>query len=147
MTVELVSTGGAVALSARSSRTTVHSPATGTPLWTLVLPPRALETNTLADVAVDVTARSHGPAMWEFVIVVTAVPWLLSTIRHPAGLRPGRAPLAVVGRLPTSTQPPGRMPSAVVSPMPPGQAMPAGSLEIWANRRVEPDGETWTMVV
>src|ERR1700728_3313234 len=110
MTVELVSAGGAVPLS-------------------------ALETNTLADVAVDVTARSHGPAMREFVIVVTGVPWLFSTIRHPAGLRPGRSPPAVVGRLPTSTQPPGRMPSEVVSPMPPGQVMPAGSLEIRANSR------------
>src|ERR1700729_4639504 len=130
MTVELVSAGGAVALSARSSRTTVHSPATGTPLWELVLPPRALDTNTVADVALDVTARSHGPVMWEFVRVLTGAPWSFSTIRHPAGLRPGRAPPAVVGRLPTSTQPPGRMASAVVSPIPPGQAMPAGSLEI-----------------
>src|SRR5580658_1344288 len=100
MTVELVSTGGDVALSAMPSRTTVHLPATGTPLWTLVLPPRALETNTVADVALDVTARSHGPTMREFVMVLTGVPWSFSTIRHPAGLRRGRAPPAVVGRLP-----------------------------------------------
>src|SRR5208282_6914737 len=97
MTVESTSTGGAAAVSARSSRTTVHLPATGTPLWTLVLPPRALETKTAADVAVDVTARSHGPTMSEFVMVFTGEPWSFSTIRHPAGSRPGRAPPAVVG--------------------------------------------------
>ena len=122
-------------------------PVTGVPLLVLVLPPRALETNTCADVAVDVTARSQGPTMFLFVMVSTAAPWSFSTIRHPAGSRPGSAPLLVVGRLPTTTQPPGRMPSAVVRPTPPGQAIPAGSLATSANRLVCPAGDTWTMVV
>ena len=122
-------------------------PVTGMPLLVLVLPPRALETNTCADVAVDVTARSQGPAMFSFVMVWTTVPWSFSTIRHPAGSRPGSAPLLVVGRLPTTTQPPGRMPSAVVRPTPPGQAIPAGSVATSANRLAGPPGDTWTMVV
>src|SRR5580692_304973 len=113
----------------------------------LVLPPRALDTNTCADVAVDVTARSQGPTMFLPVMVWTGAPWSFSTIRHPAGSRPGSAPPFVVGRLPTTTQPPGRMPSAVVRPMPPGQAIPAGSLATSANRVVRPAGDTWTMVV
>ena len=49
-------------------------PVTGVPLLVLVLPPRALETNTCADVAVDVTARSQGPTMFLFVMVSTAAP-------------------------------------------------------------------------
>src|SRR5580704_10887356 len=145
MTVVLVSIGADVALRARSRRTTVQLPVTGIPV--LVLPPRALDTNTCADVAVDVTARSQGPTMFLLVMVSTGVPWSFSTIRHPAGSRPGSAPLFVVGRLPTTTQPPGRMPSAVVRPMPPGQAWPAGNAEMLANTLVLPPGETCTRVV
>src|SRR5580658_7817628 len=147
MTVELVSIGGAVALSERSRRTTVHLPATGTPPATLVLPPRALETNSAAVVGVLETARSQGPTMSLLVMLSTGVPLSLSTMRQPTGLSPGRAPPAAVGRLPTTTQPPGRMPSAVVRPIPPGHDMPAGSCENWANKLVEPLGETWTMLV
>src|SRR5580693_319875 len=147
MTVVLVSIGADVALRARSRRTTVQLPVTGIPVLVLVLPPRALDTNTCADVAVDVTARSQGPTMFLLVMVSTEVPWSFSTIRHPAGSRPGSAPLFVVGRLPTTTQPPGRMPSAVVRPMPPGQAILAGSLATSANRVVRPAGHSWTMVV
>ena len=122
-------------------------PVTGVPWLVVVLPPRALETNTCADVPVDVTARSQGPTMFLLVMVSTGVPWSFSTIRHPAGFRPGSAPPVVVGRLPTTTQPPGRMPSAVVRPTPPGQAIPAGSLATSANRLVCPAGDTWTMVL
>src|SRR6266851_2070953 len=59
---------------------------TGVPLRVLVLPPRALATNTSADVAVEATARSQGPTMFLLVMVSTGVPWLFSTIRHPAGV-------------------------------------------------------------
>src|SRR5271154_880489 len=97
MTVLLVSIGADVELRARSRRTTVQLPVTGVPVLVLVLPPRALDTNTCADVAVDVTARSQGPTMFLLVMVSTGVPWSFSTIRHPAGSRPGSAPLFVVG--------------------------------------------------
>src|SRR5262245_31918617 len=133
MTVELVIAGGEAALSAKSNRTTVQLPVTGTPLSVLVLPPSALETNTSADVALDFTAMSHGPAMFLLTMVLTGAPWLFSRIRHPAGSTAGSAPPASVGRLPTTTQPPGRMPSAVVSPTPPGHDIPAGSFARLAN--------------
>src|SRR5215467_3966211 len=147
MTVVLVRAGGAVALSERSRRTTVQLPVTGTPWSVLVLPPSALETNSSADVALDVTAMSHGPSMFLPVMVFTGVPWLFSTMRHPAGSPEGSAPLAEVGRLPTTTQSPGRMPSAVVSPTPPGHDRPAGSFARLANRCGEPAGDTCTSVV
>src|ERR1700678_300835 len=147
MTVELVTTGGEVALRVRSRRTTVQLPVNGTPWSVEVLPPSALDTNSSADVAFDLTARSHGPTMSLLVMVSTGVPWSFSTMRHPAGSRPGSAPLAVVGRLPTTTQPPGKMPRAVVKPIPPGQAWPAGSVEMLANSRAWPAGVTSTMLV
>src|SRR3984885_3897626 len=147
MTVELVRLGGAVALSARSRRTTVHLPATGTPCLVLVFPPSALDTKRVALVGVDEAARSHGPAMSWLVMVSTGAPGLLSTMRKPTGSPPGSAPPAVPARLPTTTHPPGRTASAVVSPMPPGQLWPVGSCEICANSWVEPPGETSTMVL
>src|SRR5271170_676245 len=146
ITVLPVSFGGEPELRARSRRTTVQFPVTGTPSWVVVLPPSALDTNTWADVALDFTVRSQGPTMSGFVMVSATVPWSFSTIRQPAGSRPGSTPPWEVGRLPTTTQPPGRMPSAVVSPMPPGQAWPAGSVAMLANTLVLPAGETWTTV-
>src|SRR3984957_3973279 len=112
-----------------------------------MLPPRALDTNTSADVALDFTARSQGPTMSGFVMVSATDPRSFSTIRQPAGSRPGSTPPREVGRLPTITQPPGTMPSAVVSPMPPGQDWPAGSAVMRANTLVLPAGEACTMVV
>src|ERR1700728_1731062 len=142
-----MSAGGAEGLSERSSRTTVQLPVTGIPWSVEVFPPSALDTNSSADVAVDFTAMSQGPTMSLLVMVSTGVPWSFSTMRQPAGSRPGSAPPAVVGRLPTTTQPPGRMPSAGGTPTPPGQDRPAGSAVMSANRLEWPPGETWTMVV
>src|ERR1700722_12926699 len=147
ITVLLASLGGDVEVRASSRRTTVQFPVTGTPLRVLVLPPRALDTNTSADVAPDVTARSQGPMMSGLVMVSATVPWSFSTMRQPAGFRLGSAPPCLVGRLPTTNQTPGTMPSAVVSPMPPGQDWPAGSAVMRANTLVLPAGETCTMVV
>jgi hypothetical protein len=113
----------------------------------VILPPSALETNSSADDASDFTVRSQGPTMLLFVMVSATVPWSFSTMRHPAGSRPGSAPPRVVARLPTTTQPPGRMASAVVSPMPPGHAWPAGSAEMLANSVAWPSGATCTRVV
>src|SRR5580704_6602529 len=106
MTVVPVTTGGEPAPRVRSTRTTVHFPVTGMPLGVVfVLPPSALETKSAAEEPFDSTAMSHGPTMWVFVMVSTGVPWSSRTVRHPAGLRFGRAPPLVVGRLPTTTQP------------------------------------------
>src|SRR6516162_10727164 len=73
-TVLLVSFGGDEGLRARSRRTTVQFPVTGAPLWLVVLPPRALDTNSSADVALDFTVRSQGPTTSEFVMVSATVP-------------------------------------------------------------------------
>ena len=54
---------------------------------------------------------------------------------------------SVVGRLPTTTQPPCRMESAVVRPIPPGQAPGRCLALIRANVVLEPPGDTWTIVV
>jgi len=113
----------------------------------LVLPPSALDMNTSADVALDFTAMSTGRRCFLLVIVLIGMPWLLSTMRHPAGSAVGSAPPVAVARLPTTTQPPGRMPSAVVSPTPPGQDRPAGSFARLANSCIEPVGDTCTSVV
>src|SRR3974377_54338 len=79
-------------------------------------------------------------------MVSASCPLLLMTSRHPdcaVALVP-----SVVGRLPTTTQPPGRMPRAVVRPTPPGHG--PGSLEasICANTVCcWLPGETCTIVV
>src|SRR5262249_19314469 len=73
-------------------------------------------------------------------------PLLLMTSRHPACAV--AAVPSLVGRLPTTTQPPGRMPRAVVRPTPPGHG--PGSLEavICANTvRWWLPGEICTIVV
>src|ERR1700683_1093256 len=85
ITVLLLSFGGDPALRARSRRTTVQFPVTGTPSWVVMLPPRALDTNTSADVALDFTVRSQGPTMSGLVIVSATVPWSFSTMRQPGG--------------------------------------------------------------
>src|SRR5580692_498090 len=89
---------------------------------------------------------SQGPVMFVLENVSTTAPVLLSTRRHPAGSPLGRFPF-MVGRLPTTTQPPGRMLSAVVRPMPPGQDIPAGRVEIWEKSCWPPLGDTSTRVV
>ena len=52
----------------------------------------------------------------------------------------------MVGRLPTTTQPPGRVVSAVVRPTPPGQA-PGSGPSSWLKVETAPEGATSTMVV
>src|SRR5260370_16866187 len=53
----------------------------------------------------------------------------------------------VVGRLPTTTQPPCRISSAVLRPTPPGQEPGSLDATIFANTLTLPRGETWTIVV
>src|SRR3984957_13976407 len=62
---------------------------------------------------------SHGPLMAPPEKVSTTWPELLGTRRPPG---PVMVLPSLVGRLPTTTQPPGRTDRAVVSPTPPGQA-------------------------
>jgi hypothetical protein len=69
-----VSFGGDAGLRARSRRTTVQFLVAGTPFWVVVLPARALDTNTSADAAVDFTVRSLGPVMSLSVMVSFTVP-------------------------------------------------------------------------
>ncbi len=78
-------------------------------------------------------------------MVSATFPLLLMTSRHPAcavALVP-----SVVGRLPTTTQPPGRMPRAVVRPTPPGHGPGSEDALICANSVCWPPGETCTIVV
>jgi len=72
-------------------------------------------------------------------------PWLLMTSRHPA-FAVADMPF-VVGRLPTTTQPPGRMPRAVVRPTPPGHGPGRLDFLMCANTVRCPPGETCTIVV
>lgn len=69
------------------------------------------------------------------------------TTSDPAGFSDGNALPALVGRLPTVTQPPGRIDKAVVSLMPPGQALAVGSNPTFANVPTVPLGDTCTIVV
>jgi hypothetical protein len=66
-----------------------------------------------------VAVMSQGPLMPCPERVSRTVPWLSSTSRQPGSAVAEVPP--VVGRLPTTTQPPGRTDSAVVRPIPPGQ--------------------------
>src|SRR6202522_4433788 len=88
MRVLLASLGGDPALRTRSRRTTVQFPVTGTPSWVVRLPPSALDTNISADVALDLTVRSHGPTMSRFVMVSATVPRSFRTMRQPAHHHP-----------------------------------------------------------
>ena len=129
-----------------SIRTTVHNPTAGVlfrPFGLL----RALETNRSAPERVVTAVMSQGPLMFALDHVSATRPLLESTMRHPAGFSDGSAPPALVGRLPTTTQPPGRIDNAVVSPMPPGQALAVGSDPIVANVPTVPAGDTCMIVV
>src|ERR1700689_3987636 len=89
---------------------------------------------------------SHGPLMFAFDHVSTTTPLELRTMRQPAGLAVGSAPLAPVGKLPTTTQPPGRIDRAVVRPTPPGHGSAAGNAEMVAKVVSTPLGDTSTSV-
>src|SRR5580700_5664271 len=94
---------------------------------------------------------SQGPLIAPPAHVSTSWPVEFSTRRQPAPMPwvvpafPG--PLAVVGRLPTTTHPPGRTDSAVVNPIPPGHGPVAEAWVIWANWVTVPSGISCTMVV
>ena len=98
-----------------------------------------------------VEVMSQGPLMLPPAQVSTSCPIELSTRRHPAaapcGVPASPGPLAVVGRLPTTTHPPGSTDSAVVSPIPPGQGPDVDAWLICANWLTEPSGISCTMVV
>src|ERR1700722_9211819 len=64
----------------------------------------------------------------------------------PWGVPSLSVPFAVVGRLPTTTQPPGSTDSAVVKPIPPGHGPDVDAWLIWANWVTVPSGISWTMV-
>src|SRR5712672_2627135 len=88
---------------------------------------------------------SHGPLMPLPDRVSRTLPQRSSTSRQPA-LAVAAMPF-VVGRLPTTTQPPCRTDSAVVRPIPPGQAPGRCLALIRANVVLDPPGDTWTIVV
>src|ERR1019366_3889265 len=92
-------------------------------------------------------AISHGPLMSWLTQVAAGAPWLLSTMRQPVGFTAGKVPPLVVGRLPTTTQPPGSTASPVVRPTPPGHGSDDGSVPSRAKGRAEPSGEISTMVL
>src|ERR1017187_3596589 len=109
--------GGPAAGAKRSALTTVpwlttEPPAATVPLSTLV------KNNSVMGPA-QTEVMSHGPLMAPPEKVSTTCPELLSTKRQPA---PVIVLPLLVGRLPTTTQPPGRTERAVVSPTPSGQA-------------------------
>src|ERR1035441_2956554 len=109
---------------------TTEPPAATVPLRTLV------KNNSVMGPALT-EVMSHGPLMAPPEKVSTTCPELLSTRRQPA---PVMMLPSLVGRLPTTTQPPGRTDRAVVSPTPPGQAPGRWLGSIWANTWGVPEG-------
>src|SRR5262249_20238889 len=71
--------------------------------------------------------------------------WLFRTMRQPACAV--AAMPSMVGRLPTTTQPPCRISSAVVRPTPPRQEPSSLAATMCANTLTLPRGETWTIVI
>src|SRR5215831_157337 len=141
--VVLISCGGREPPAIRSRRRTVPLCTTMPPA--ALVPFSTLVTNSCANGPRLTEVMSQGPLMPLPANVSRTRPWLSRTIRQPAD--EVAAEPSLVGRLPTTTQPPRRIPSAVVRPTPPGQR--PGSLDamILANKLSFPDGETWTIVV
>src|SRR5215468_4737848 len=142
-TVCAASSGGLPPRSRRVRRSTVP--------WLTVAPPaatvplRTLLTNSAASEPPLTVAMSQGPLMPCPAMVSATCPLLLTTSRHPAC---AVAPVpSVVGRLPTTTQPPGRIPRAVVRPTPPGHRPGSEEASICANSVCWPPGEICTIVV
>ena len=102
-------------------------------------------TNSSAKWRLLMAVMSHGPLMPLPEMVSRTWPQRSSTSRQPA-LAVADMP-SVVGRLPTTTQPPCRMDNAVVRPIPPGQAPGRCLALIRANVVLMPPGDTWTIVV
>ena len=109
------------------------------------VPFRTLVTKSSAAAPRLIAVMSQGPLMPWPDRVSAARPRLLTTIRHPAF-----AVLALpflVGRLPTTTQPPGSTSSAVVRPTPPGHRPGSVDRVMRANTVRCPPGEICTIVV
>src|SRR5215471_13238815 len=141
--VVLISCGGREPAAIRSRRRTV-------PLCTTMPPAALVPFSTLVTNSCEAGPRltevmSQGPLMPLPANVSRTRPWLSRTIRQPAD--EVAAEPSLVGRLPTTTQPPGRISSAVVRPTPPGQLPGSLAATILANTLSVPDGETWTIVV
>src|SRR5215471_3780751 len=141
--VVLISRGGPEPPAIRSRRRTV-------PLCTTMPPAALVPFSTLVTNSCEAGPRltevmSQGPLMPLPANVSRTRPWLSRTIRQPAD--EVAAEPSLVGRLPTTTQPPGRISSAVVRPTPPGQEPGSLAATILANTLSIPDGETWTIVV
>src|SRR5215471_4688859 len=143
ITVWRISSGGLLPRSFSTRRSTV-------PLWTTfglaaTVPLRTLVTNSAATEPLLMAVMSQGPLMPWPDRVSTGWPQLLTTIRHPA-FAVADMPF-VVGRLPTTTQPPGRMSSAVVRPTPPGHGPGRLDFLMCANTVRWPPGVICTIVV
>src|SRR3984957_9646672 len=109
---------------------TGEPPAATVPLRTLV------KNNSVMGPALT-EVMSHGPLMAPPEKVSTTCPELLSTRRQPD---PAMVLPSLVGRLPTTTQPPGRIDKAVVRPTPPGQEPGRWLGSIWAKTWGEAPG-------
>ncbi len=110
-----------------------------------LVPASTLVTNSSANGPRVASAMSQGPLMPLPESVSRTRPRLSRTIRQPADAV--AAEPSLVGRLPTTTQPPRRISSAVVRPTPPGHLPGSLAALIWANTLSLPFGETWTIVV
>src|SRR5215469_17383623 len=138
-----ISCGGLFPRSRRTNRSTVPRFTVAPPAATV--PFSTLLTNSAASEPELTVAMSHGPLMPWPAMVSATWPWLLTTSRQPA-FAVADIPF-VVGRLPTTTQPPGRMPRAVVRPTPPGHGPGRLDFLMCAKTVCCPPGETCTIVV
>src|SRR5205807_8267243 len=109
------------------------------------VPFRTLVTNSSANGPRVASDMSQGPLMPLPERVSRTRPRLSRAIRQPAD--EVAAEPSLVGRLPTTTQPPRRISSAVVRPTPPGHLPGSLAALIWAKTPSLPFGETWTIVV
>ncbi len=131
--------------------TTLPGWSDGMPSSAATVPLSTLVTNKYAVLPMLVAVMSHGPLMAPPAQVSTSCPWSLSTSRQPGpmpcGVPASPGPLAVVGRLPTTTHPPGSTDSAVVRPIPPGHGPEVDAWVICANCVTVPSGISCTIVV
>src|SRR6516165_373885 len=141
--VVLISRGGLEPQNIRSRRRTVPLCTTLPPAF--LVPFSTLLTNSSARGPLLAEVMSQGPLMPLPANVSRTRPWLSRTIRQPAD--EVAAEPSLVGRLPTTTQPPRRITSAVVRPTPPGHLPGSLAALILAKTLSLPVGETWTRVV
>src|SRR5437879_5609213 len=142
ITCSLRTFGACSAPDSSTIRTTVELLIVWTPL---AAPPLSTMLTNIVVLEPSLTAvEPHGPWMLALAIVFTTLPLLSSTIRQPY-LAVADLPL-VVGRLPTTTNPPGRMFSAFVSPTPPGHAPGSVFASSAANGESLPEGVICTIV-